>query len=57
MKNNSAVQEAFETIKKFCKNKIDGCSNCLFCVRLNSDTLGCIILSDYPCNWGSLDVD
>ena len=51
------IKEAFEIIRNFCKNRIDGCSNCLFCVRLNDGTFGCIILSDYPCNWGNLDVD
>lgn len=60
MQNKIEVKEAFETIRNFCKSRVDGCSKCLFCGRIriyDGYTIGCKLLVNYPCNWEDLDTD
>lgn len=58
MQNSIEVKEAFETIRNFCKSRVDGCRNCLFCGRIyDGSIIGCKLLVNYPCNWEDLDTD
>lgn len=55
---NSDIQKAFETIRDFCRSRVDGCSNCLFCGRIyDSSIIDCKLFVNYPCSWEDLDID
>lgn len=57
MQNSIEVKEAFEIIRNFCKSRVDGCSNCLFCKVYDGPLIGCKLLTSWPCNWEDVDID
>ena len=57
VENSVSLQEAFETIRDYCRSRVDGCSNCLFCGRIYSGAISCILPENYPCDWQDLDTD
>lgn len=46
------IKEAFETLRDFCKSKVDGCSKCKFGIFNVKNFWECSLKVNYPCNWG-----